>query len=74
MARPDISARRQAVKQLHPNKGWAKKVDKMPDYQVAAIYCRLISAPTVKEVLPSLSTKNPSPFTPTAAGTQFKLF
>lgn len=36
----DIDRKRAFVAGLYPHRGWQKKVDKMPDSQVVAIYLR----------------------------------
>ena len=40
---------REAVKNAYPSKKWARKVDRMDDAQVIAIYVRLCEQNVIKE-------------------------
>lgn len=49
MMTPDINIMRQEVAAMYPGPKWKRRVSKMADDQVTAIYLKKIQAPKVEE-------------------------
>ena len=62
MMTPDIGIMRQEVAAMYPGRKWKRRVERMPDDQVTAIYLRKIQQPAAEQAKKDREDKPDIPF------------